>query len=253
MAYELAGSLPVGTKLAWLKSFTNTPALGAGIVEMNGQTLSDAQSIFNGQVIPNLNTGTQCFGRGATTSGGTGGSDTHTHNVGTQNDSTGSVLSGTSICFLTLTPYLLASANIDPTFYEVVWIFTTHPFRLVPVGAIIPWLKSFTSVPTLLDNYVECNGQSLSDAQSIFNGQTIPNLNGASAGTQRFLRGSSTSGTTGGAATHTHARGASDVAGFVPDSTDPVLLIYAPDGMYTFSNSNNLPQYYEVVYVMRVK
>jgi len=42
--------------------------------------------------------------------------------------------------------------------------------------------------------------QTLSDAASPLNGQVIRNLHGGN----RFLRGNSTSGTTGGGATHTH-------------------------------------------------
>jgi photosystem II stability/assembly factor-like uncharacterized protein len=47
--------VPVGTVQAWLKNYDNTPALSSDWVECNGQTLSDAGSPFNGQVIPDLN------------------------------------------------------------------------------------------------------------------------------------------------------------------------------------------------------
>ncbi len=60
-----------------------------------------------------------------------------------------------------------------------------------PIGAILPWHKSFTNTPSLPEGWVECNGQSLSDADSVYDGQTIPDLNGD----ERFLRGGSTSGT----------------------------------------------------------
>lgn len=49
------GNLPLGTVLAWHKSFDNTPALPDGWVECNGQTLSDPASPYNGQVVPDLN------------------------------------------------------------------------------------------------------------------------------------------------------------------------------------------------------
>jgi hypothetical protein len=77
-----------------------------------------------------------------------------------------------------------------------------------PIGAIIAWHKSFTNTPTLPSNWVECNGQTLSDAESVYNGQVIPNLNGAAAGANLsngdnlgktgdvFLRGDETSGVT---------------------------------------------------------
>ncbi len=62
---------------------------------------------------------------------------------------------------------------------------------VVPIGGIIAWHKDFANTPALLSNYVECNGQVLSDSQSLYDGQTIPDLNGNA----RFLRGSATSGT----------------------------------------------------------
>jgi hypothetical protein len=65
-------------------------------------------------------------------------------------------------------------------------------FGIVPIGSIIAWHKSFANTPSLPDGWVECNGQTLSDADSVYNGQTIPDLNGDG----RFLRGNSTSGTT---------------------------------------------------------
>ena len=46
--------------------------------------------------------------------------------------------------------------------------------------------------PELDDSWVECNGQTLSDADSIYNGETIPDLNGDA----QFLYGAATSGGT---------------------------------------------------------
>ena len=68
------------------------------------------------------------------------------------------------------------------------------------------WLKTFTNTPqTLPTGWVECNGQTISDADSVYNGQAIPNLNG----NNQFLVGNSTSGVTGGASSndlaHTHS------------------------------------------------
>src|SRR3972149_936817 len=65
------------------------------------------------------------------------------------------------------------------------------------VGSIKAYAKSFTGVPSnnLTAFWVECNGQTLSDAESPLNGQTIPNLNNAVEETYgRFLRGGLTSG-----------------------------------------------------------
>jgi hypothetical protein len=70
------GGAPIGSIIAWHKSFPNTPALPSGWAECNGQTLVDIFSPYNGQVIPNLNSNTQdgsinsgMFLRGASTSG----------------------------------------------------------------------------------------------------------------------------------------------------------------------------------------
>ncbi|MCR9143881.1 MAG: DUF2341 domain-containing protein [bacterium] len=69
------GNLPLGTVLAWHKSFNNTPNLPDGWVECNGQTLSDPASPYDGQVIPDLNNPKEAwnskgsFLRGDTTSG----------------------------------------------------------------------------------------------------------------------------------------------------------------------------------------
>jgi|GEM_PF-1677378 len=71
-----------------------------------------------------------------------------------------------------------------------------------PVGAIVAWHKSLAGVPALPSSWMECNGQTVSDAASPLNGRTLPNLNGQG----RFLRGGTTSGATQADAMqgHTH-------------------------------------------------
>jgi hypothetical protein len=68
-----------------------------------------------------------------------------------------------------------------------------------PIGSIIAWHKSFPNTPGLPVGWVECNGQVISDAASVYNGQTVPNLNSdtqdGSVASGMFLRGASTSGT----------------------------------------------------------
>lgn len=123
----------------------------------------------------------------------------------------------------------------------------------VPIGCCLPWLKSFTNVPALPPNWVECNGQSLSDAASVFNGQTIPNLNGSSS-TKRFLRGSTTSGGTGGADTVTPAGTVGAPVGtFSATGGLSAVASSAHSHTFTGTNASYLPSYYEVVYVMRVR
>jgi hypothetical protein len=66
---------------------------------------------------------------------------------------------------------------------------------LVPIGGVLPWMKSLTNtIPALPEWFVECNGQTLTDTNSVFYGLPIPNLNGNSSGTNFFLRGNTTSG-----------------------------------------------------------
>lgn len=83
-----------------------------------------------------------------------------------------------------------------------------------PVGGFGFWHKTLMASLgySLPFGWVECNGQTLSDTQSILNGQVIPNLN-VGNGTGRFLRG--TTGTTGVAQanqnkTHNHVISISD-------------------------------------------
>jgi hypothetical protein len=149
----------------------------------------------------------------------------------------------------------------------------TNNTGLVPVGTIIAWAKDLTGVSSLPDGWVECNGQILNDPNSTLNNTTIPDLNGIS-GDQRFLRGSSISGGTGGAssvASHSHlvfsvnagsggtlravsggsgtgyyaskgaATGTGMGVGDLPDSYTQNL-----------GGHDNKPPYYEVVWIMKV-
>ena len=111
-----------------------------------------------------------------------------------------------------------------------------------PIGSIVGWMKSFTGVPqTLPTGWIECDGSTISDATSPMDGEAVPNLN---SGTKRFLRGSTTSGGTGGADsyTHTHAQG--------PDDGSPWFSGY---GQVNSVEVSALPTYYEVVWIIRIK
>ena len=61
---------------------------------------------------------------------------------------------------------------------------------LMPIRATIPWDKTLTGTPALPDGWVECNGQTIDDAESDYNGETIRNLNGNS----NVIKGGATSG-----------------------------------------------------------
>ena len=108
---------------------------------------------------------------------------------------------------------------------------------IVPIGGVVSWVPElFDTRPPLLPNFVECNGQVLSDGDSPLDGKTIPDLNGDN----RFMRGNATSGTTGGSATHSHPQGGGN------EFDNGAKKGFAG----TFST---LPPYYNVVWIMRIK
>lgn len=119
--------------------------------------------------------------------------------------------------------------------------------QLVPVGTVFAWLKSYTNTPSLPDGWAECDGSAVSDTDSPYNGQNLPDLN---SGTQRFLRGSTTSGTTGGSDAHTHT---------VTPATHAPLMGGGParntgeNSQVTTGGASALPNYYEVVWIIKIK
>ena len=118
----------------------------------------------------------------------------------------------------------------------------------VPIGAIIAWDKPedfIFDAPTLPDGFVECNGQVLSDPESIYNGRTIQDLNGTGGtGNEKFLRGNDVSGTTGGTLSHKHTLTSKSLQGGGDTGTNP------SSGTGTTAH---LPVYYTIVWIMRIK
>src|SRR5207247_10116598 len=83
-----------------------------------------------------------------------------------------------------------AAVAFDDSSGGQVMVSSSHP-GFVLVGAIVAWYKSLTGTRRLPLEFVECNGQNLDDPESPYDGQDIPDLNGATeTGKQRFLRGS---------------------------------------------------------------
>ncbi len=128
-----------------------------------------------------------------------------------------------------------------------------------PVGSVVAWLKSYENTPDLPEGWVECNGQMLSDTNSLYHGQAIPNLNGAvSAGLKgRFLRGHSESGQIEDSQnlqhSHSHSRvGAQNDStggsGWAAYSRDLVTGTTSTEG-----GPESRPHNYSVVWIMRVK
>ncbi len=120
-----------------------------------------------------------------------------------------------------------------------------------PIGVMLPWCKSLSGVPALPANFVECNGQVLSDAGSPLNGITLPDPNGVLSGVPQFLRGASTSGGTGGSETHGHAVSYVNVTDVTYESASGYTAVQ--NGGLDIQPGSTLPSYYEVVWVMRIK
>ena len=112
-----------------------------------------------------------------------------------------------------------------------------------PIGSVCAWLKNLTGTPSLPSGWAECNGQTISDGDSPYDGVAIPDLN-ASSGTARFLRGATSSGGTGGTETHTHP--------LTQDNSGGNTGFSAVDQANTGAAST-LPSYYSVVWIMRIK
>jgi len=122
----------------------------------------------------------------------------------------------------------------------------------LPIGSIVAWAKSLTGAPSLQSNFAECNGQSLSDSGSVFDGVTLPSLNGNSETTKKFLRGSTASGSAGSNAQHLHAGMCSSTEGSADVNFDGSTGCFYCSSSCT-ANASHIPPYYEVVYIIRIK
>ena len=120
----------------------------------------------------------------------------------------------------------------------------------VPVGAFMAWHKSFLNTPPLPGVWVECNGQTINDPGSPYNGLNAPDLNGAQGGVPVFLRGANASGGTGGAESHSHGLPLNIGGGTAQSGADVQVF---PPGNYTSDPASSFPPYYEVVWVMRAR
>ncbi|RLG47478.1 MAG: hypothetical protein DRN92_03125 [Thermoproteota archaeon] len=121
----------------------------------------------------------------------------------------------------------------------------------VPIGTILPWAKNIKEGLSLPEGWVECNGQTVDDPSSPLYGVTLPNLNGEN----RFLRGNSTSGGTGGNETHTHSvslpRNPADEND--ADYNGARSWYFAHNTTVTSGSASNIPPYYNVVWIIRIK
>lgn len=126
-------------------------------------------------------------------------------------------------------------SGVDTTFSTEL---NNNFLSICPVGSIIPWAKTITGTPALPVAWKECDGTTISDANSPMNGQAVPNLNGSTEATKLFLRGASASGGTGGSPT---------VTILSTPTTNGAGSAGVP-GTYAIT-----PPYYEVVFIIRIK
>lgn len=136
------------------------------------------------------------------------------------------------------------------------------PLGVCPVGGVIGFLVSFVGVATLVaqgrNEWAAANGQTITDLESPLNGQTLPNLNASGGGTQRFLRGSTTSGATGGGDTTAYTPSGS----ICPNSTStvvtpsgacPAVSTLNPSFGGCLCNVAILPSWYSLQWIIRFK
>jgi hypothetical protein len=107
------GAVPVGCMLPYLKDLTNTPALPSHWAELNGQTLNDPESPYDGVLLPDLNVFGR-FLRGGLNSGGVGGIDTFATALA-DNASLGTPQNFVTVDFS-------PGAQPFPPYYTVVWV-----------------------------------------------------------------------------------------------------------------------------------
>lgn len=137
-----------------------------------------------------------------------------------------------------------------------------NPPRIVPIGSIVAWHKSFENTPELQEGWVEMNGQILNDTESPYYGQVIPNLNGDA----RFLRGGIESGELQPATQHPYLIAKKEGIYYSPDDISPRFIDSYISGNLLKRSSQNAqaeaargqsytsrPINMVVVWIMRVK
>jgi len=129
---------------------------------------------------------------------------------------------------------------------------------IVPVGAIVAWHKDLSGTPALPAEFVECNGQEITDTESPLHGQHAPDLNGDLSGVPTFVRGNTTSGGDGGSVSKdVDVTGAAEGTVSASFCTGTGGSICASPVGASVSASGTIddiqPPYIDMVYIMRIK
>lgn len=150
------------------------------------------------------------------------------------------------------TYYLANSGEITDTFSPVrvgIGLSTTELWlnsfddRHAAVGTVVDRHLDLTGVPALTAYWALMDGSTISDTESPLNGQTLTDMNGSAS----IVVAGDTSGTTGGAATHTHTAATTynDTEWSGPDSTQASVL--------TLNTASSYPPYLTMVKCIKVK
>jgi hypothetical protein len=119
----------------------------------------------------------------------------------------------------------------------------------VPLAGIIPYDDSYVDATgVLVDGWVWCDGNVITDVLSPFVGENTPLLNGTTDTDKRFLLGSSPIEITGllvGSPTHGHTF--PQVTNIDYDNSSTVNW-YA-----SLTAASSIPKYYEVKFMMRIR
>ncbi len=117
----------------------------------------------------------------------------------------------------------------------------------IPIGGIMQWYGDLYGL-ILPNNFVRCEGGTVSDPASPINGQLIPNFKNL------FPMGNVTAGLSGGATSHNHfstaPTGNADTGN---PSGGQASFLMNPGTAYITASANALPPYITTVYIMRIK
>lgn len=120
-----------------------------------------------------------------------------------------------------------------------------------PIGSIVAWFPNISGTPqTLPGGWALCDGSLIDDADSPLDGQLTPIMNT----NNQFIRGNSTSNTSGGGATmalgheHTTITGGVNVA--AGSATTSLAYI---DFASALGNQSTLPAYMNAIFIIRIK
>lgn len=116
-------------------------------------------------------------------------------------------------------------------------------FDELPIGAVVSIYNTFLG--DIPDYLILCDGSVISDSDSPLNGQTVPNINGEN----RFIRGNTVSGGTGGTnSNHTHTINSWPLNGGTGGGSAYAFL----SGL-VISSASHLPPYINVQFYLRYK